>query len=365
MKKRSGMKGLILLGAVCLSAACAWADVKLMPAKATRDIIVLEDNGTATSDLLKIEELYRMDFNSTLTTNKTAEGDVCKIGDKLEVTFTSEKDCYLTLLDFTPSGKIIVLFPNEWAKDNAVKANTPVKIPAEGAKFTMKSSGPAGTDVIKAVATLQKEEVFDINSQKLAGPFAVLDVNARAMVMRDIIITADQETPSTPTAPTAPTTPPNPSTPTSTEPPTNNTPVTPPADSKVDMSVPSLAVHTKDEATDRGAFCVTTKSDWTIKTWAEKDTFKDGDKIMLAFQTNKPCTILSITNKGSSGQENKLLPEGQTPKLKAEAINLLPSKNDSWVFKATGPAGSDTLVAQVKRDDKDETVDVTFTLKVQ
>ncbi len=78
-----------------------------------------------------------------------------KVGDKVVFFFKANKDCRLTLFNVATSGEVLIIFPNEYQKDNLVKAGTVYQIPPEGAKFLFRVKGPAGEDVIKAIATLE------------------------------------------------------------------------------------------------------------------------------------------------------------------------------------------------------------------
>jgi hypothetical protein len=83
-----------------------------------------------------------------------------KIGDKVTFFFKTDKDCRVTLLNVGTDGQVQILFPNEFHKDNQVKAGTTYTIPPREAKFAIKAKAPAGEDVVKAIATLDQVDLI-------------------------------------------------------------------------------------------------------------------------------------------------------------------------------------------------------------
>lgn len=75
------------------------------------------------------------------------------VGENITIYFKSNKDCYLTLFDFTPGGRIRLLFPNRYRKDNFFKANREYAIPSASDKFRFEVTLPTGKGMIRAVAT--------------------------------------------------------------------------------------------------------------------------------------------------------------------------------------------------------------------
>ncbi len=75
------------------------------------------------------------------------------VGERLTVYFKSNRDCYLTLFDFTPAGEVWQLFPDYWHQDNFIKAGNIYQIPAPGDNFVFTVTGSPGEEIIKAIAT--------------------------------------------------------------------------------------------------------------------------------------------------------------------------------------------------------------------
>ena len=104
-------------------------------------------------DLL-VDKLYFSEegdrrFNIDIWTDK--KGYI--IGDTLTIYFQSDKDCYVSLLDIGTSGKMTLLFPNSFYKDNFIKAGKTYSIPGDFFGFRINVSGPAGIERIKVIAT--------------------------------------------------------------------------------------------------------------------------------------------------------------------------------------------------------------------
>lgn len=84
-----------------------------------------------------------------------------QMGDTVEVYVRTSKDAYVTVFNVDAKGKTTMIFPNEFAKDNMVKADTVTTIPAKDAKFQLKVGGPEGTNLIKVLASTKKKSFED------------------------------------------------------------------------------------------------------------------------------------------------------------------------------------------------------------
>jgi len=81
-------------------------------------------------------------------------GSTYRVGENLIVYFESSQDCYLTLFDFTPEGKVRQIFPNRYHKDNFIRAHKVYAVPGERDSFKFGVTPPPGEETIKAVATV-------------------------------------------------------------------------------------------------------------------------------------------------------------------------------------------------------------------
>jgi hypothetical protein len=122
-------------------------------------------------EIVKIEDIENPNAEFTIDLKVDREDATYKVGDPIVFTFKTNKDCRLTLLNKTESGVIQVIFPNEHHKDNLVKAGATYRIPAEDAKYIFKAKGPAGEDVVKAIAALDQVVLVNPADLKPAGPF--------------------------------------------------------------------------------------------------------------------------------------------------------------------------------------------------
>lgn len=94
-----------------------------------------------------------------------------KPGDEITFFFKTTKDCYLTLIDVTTSGKVKVLFPNKYQKNNLIKAGDTYRVPGEKAKYLYRIAKPYGNEVVKAIGTLKKIALYKPEEVKPSGPF--------------------------------------------------------------------------------------------------------------------------------------------------------------------------------------------------
>jgi hypothetical protein len=91
-----------------------------------------------------------------LTTDKSSYA----VGDKMTVTVKVNQDCYLTVIDVGAGNKAVMLFPNIYAPNNAVKAGASFTIPDPTAGFEFEVTPPAGLELIRAIAS--KEPSVDL-----------------------------------------------------------------------------------------------------------------------------------------------------------------------------------------------------------
>ncbi len=89
--------------------------------------------------------------------------DTVKIGDTIGFTARPSQDCYLYLLDVDPAGKVTVLYPNKYAKENKLRAGETTPLPAPNL-FRLRVTGPAGSEAVKAIVT-----TVPINLEVLEG----------------------------------------------------------------------------------------------------------------------------------------------------------------------------------------------------
>jgi hypothetical protein len=91
-----------------------------------------------------------------------------KVGEKAQFFVSSDKDCYLLILNLDSQGGMRVLFPNQYFKNNFIKAGRVIKIPDEkmGQKFDLEFGEPVGEEVVKVIATQKPLKLEDVGLAK-------------------------------------------------------------------------------------------------------------------------------------------------------------------------------------------------------
>lgn len=89
-------------------------------------------------------------------------GSYYEEGEIVTVHIKSDRSGYLTVLDFTPDGKVLVMYPNRYHQDNYIEGGREYTIPAPGDPFRLRA-GPEGKELILAVVT---EEDIPVTSQR-------------------------------------------------------------------------------------------------------------------------------------------------------------------------------------------------------
>lgn len=131
----------------------------------------------------------KSDFQIKLAVNK--KDATYKAGEVIKLKFNSTKDCYLTLIDVGTDGKVTIFFPNKFQKDIKIKAGETYSVPGKDAKWLLRVKGPAGKEVIKAIATLDKKELIkkeDLEPATDEAPFQVVDDEKVENVSKNISV---------------------------------------------------------------------------------------------------------------------------------------------------------------------------------
>lgn len=117
-----------------------------------------------------------------------------KVSDRVTLAVTSLHDCYLTVLDVTPSGAIRVLFPNRVTQNNAIAANQTVLVAGGPSPVSLQVTGPAGAEQIVAVCSTDNAPVL---SQKTDLAQLFSPAGERSDVTRDLSVVASRPASST------------------------------------------------------------------------------------------------------------------------------------------------------------------------
>jgi hypothetical protein len=87
-----------------------------------------------------------------------------RVGEKAQFYISSDQDCYLVMLNLDSQGDMRVLFPNQYFRNNFIKAGRVIKIPdgKMGQKFELEFGEPVGEEVVKVIATIQPLKLEDL-----------------------------------------------------------------------------------------------------------------------------------------------------------------------------------------------------------
>ncbi|NQT19523.1 MAG: DUF4384 domain-containing protein [Planctomycetes bacterium] len=119
---------------------------------------------------------------------------VWRSGEKFAVNFRSERDCYLNLLHVDPSGKVQLLFPNQWHQDAFVPGGRDHAIPGADMNFDWNIVAPFGVETIMAIATATKTSgLFEFRPGKDVAFRSIGDENIRGLEVVAKQMTASME----------------------------------------------------------------------------------------------------------------------------------------------------------------------------
>lgn len=89
------------------------------------------------------------------------KGNTYQVGEEIYFFLAANRDCYLTIFSIGSDGKVKILLPNEYQKDNQAKAGYVYRIPSQKAQFRFKTRDPVGENKIIALATLEDITLYD------------------------------------------------------------------------------------------------------------------------------------------------------------------------------------------------------------
>ena len=117
---------------------------------------------------------------------------IYKAGDKLVLSVKASRDAYITVLDVGTSGKVHVVFPNEFQQDNFIKVGQVVQIPGHNAGFDFLVGGPTGNELLKVFASENPAPLFDPVNLLPTGLFKTHTAKADT-VAKDLVITLREQ----------------------------------------------------------------------------------------------------------------------------------------------------------------------------
>jgi hypothetical protein len=82
-----------------------------------------------------------------------------RVGENIQVAVTSDKTCYLTLINYQTNGQMVALFPNQVQTNNQIQAGQTLLFPGNNTGLTLQPKGPAGIENLVAVCNTQNTPV--------------------------------------------------------------------------------------------------------------------------------------------------------------------------------------------------------------
>ncbi len=162
----------LLSGLVPLIASGQDADAP--PATAAEDILAAAEQIVNPDPGFQVE-LRVQDDKTTFTE-----------GDTVSFVANVDKPCHLTLIDIGTSGKITIIFPNEWHAESMIEPGKDYVVPPADANFRFRLVGPVDQlEVVKAIASLEPIQAIQNAELEGKGPLKVL--RKPGLVIKDIV----------------------------------------------------------------------------------------------------------------------------------------------------------------------------------
>lgn len=272
------------------------------------------------------------------------ENNTYMAGDKVILSIKPNKDAYLTILDVGTSGKVHIIFPNQYQKNNKVMANQIVNVPGENAHFDFKVGGPAGAELIKVIATTSAKPLINPSQTSPAGPYKAVNKSTTALA-KDLGVVFRQDnknqyadydkvihivdpaaTTPMPPAPAA-------------------TGVTPPPAPPA-VAVTGTSVVSQVQMHPENAL-------FSLHLRTDKSVYHPGEKARIMVTPEKDCS-LTLLDVGTSGQVTVLFPNRyqQDNRVLAGQTVVIPGDAAVVDYQVSGPAGVEALIGICRTDNK-------------
>lgn len=115
------------------------------------------------------------------------EDNTYAFGENVVLSVKTNQDAYLTIVDVGTSGRVHIIFPNRFQADNRIRAGQAIQVPDPRADFDFQVNGPAGTELIKVIASPDPTPLFRASQTEPAGPFKALKAPA-STVAKDLAV---------------------------------------------------------------------------------------------------------------------------------------------------------------------------------
>ena len=118
-----------------------------------------------------------------------AERTRYRIGDRVTLSFETNRDAFLTIVNVGSSGEVAILYPNRFSGGHGVKAGRTYRIPDPGDSYELELKGPPGVELVYALLTL-KPVLFLATDFPSAGAVFPSTAERVSRVTRDINVAA-------------------------------------------------------------------------------------------------------------------------------------------------------------------------------
>ncbi|WP_084456767.1 DUF4384 domain-containing protein [Desulfogranum mediterraneum] len=276
-----------------------------------------------------------------------------RAGDTVTLSIKPNKDAYLTILDVGTSGKVHIIFPNQFQQDNRVRAGQIVQVPGKKQNFDFRVGGPVGSELIKVIATTSATPLIKPGLTSPAGPYKAVHQSAAALA-KDLSVVARQDTANQyaeynkvirivdGAAQTA----------ASAAPAVPATPVIPAATGvRPAPAVPALA--TTGTVAAAAVELHPENVPFSLHLRAEKSVYRYGEKARIMATPEKDCR-LTVLDVGTSGQVTILYPNRyqQDNRLRAGQTVVIPGDAAAVDYVVGGPEGVEALIGICRTDDR-------------
>lgn len=266
------------------------------------------------------------------------------VGELVTLMFKANKDCFVNIIDIGTSGKVKIIFPNQWHKSNKIEMGKTYRLPQEDSKFVFKVNPPAGENYVKAIATLNKLELVKPEYLESGGAFveikdpehAIRDIGMElgkiggkqwAEADTKIIISESASVTTEPLKPVS-----------------DDKPLVP---EKPGAAVQTGAKTAKDIVAV-AASIENPKQEFGVKLSIvdSRTSFAVGEEIRFSFSAERDCyvTLLDI---GTSGKVHKLFPNKwhESNKVEKDKVYRIPPDASNFIFRIEGPVGREYVKA--------------------
>lgn len=256
-------------------------------------------------------------------------------GDEIEFRFRTNKDAYVTLVDVGTSGRVRVIFPNRWSPENRVEANRWYRVPPRRSDFAFQVGGPAGVNYVKAIASIERFDVFGKEFLKRGDdPFD--EVKDAEMAVKDIRVRIGKRDRKG-----------------WTEASTNFTIRDRRGSRDIDEDDDDDVYRGRERSRDRWE-----RDSWKgdderpiVKLWTDRKSYRKGEPVTFFFYSERDC-YLNLVDFGTSGRNRVIFPNRfqRDNFIKGGKVVEIPDvKEDDFRYRAEGPEGTEIVKAVVTR----------------